>query len=88
MAIEYKILYQDIVVREHIPSLPKAFKASIKKAIETRLMVDPVLFGKPLQYSLKGHRRLRVGDYRIIYRIENMTVIIIAIKNRKDIYDA
>ncbi|MES2504791.1 MAG: type II toxin-antitoxin system RelE/ParE family toxin [Myxococcota bacterium] len=45
--------------------------------------------GKPLRYSLKGHRRLRVGDYRVVYRIEpqNQTVVIIAIKHRKDIYE-
>ena len=44
--------------------------------------------GKPLRYSFKGHRRLRVGDYRIIFRV-NLTqriVTIVAIKHRKDIY--
>ena len=61
-------------------------KISNKKAIEERLMVDPITFGKPLRYSLKGHRRLRVSDYRVVYRIENKSVIIIAIKHRKDIY--
>jgi mRNA interferase RelE/StbE len=50
-------------------------------------MIDPVGFGKPLRYSLKGHRRLRVGDYRIVYRIENNNVLIVAIKHRKDIYN-
>lgn len=52
-------------------------------------MVDPIGFGKPLRYSLKGHRRLRVSDYRIVYRIEPeiKTVIIVAIKHRKDIYE-
>ncbi|GAA5252034.1 type II toxin-antitoxin system RelE family toxin [Candidatus Rickettsia kedanie] len=51
-------------------------------------MFDPIAFGKPLRYSLKGHRILRVSDYRIIYRIEQetSTVIIIAIKHRKAIY--
>ncbi len=52
-------------------------------------MVDPIGFGKPLQYSLKGHRRLRVGNYRVVYRIEvtTNTVIVIAIKHHKDIYN-
>ena len=59
----------------------------IKTAIEERLMVDPIGFGKPLRYSLKGHRRLRVGDYRVVYRIEKKTVVIIAIKHRKDVYE-
>lgn len=85
----YKIEYLDVVVKNDIPALPKTIKASIKKTIEERLMQDPVGFGKPLRYSLKGHRRLRVGDYRIVYRIStgNNTVVIIAIKHRKDVYE-
>ena len=52
-------------------------------------MTDPVAFGKPLRYSFKGHRRLRVSDYRIVYRIDSnsKTVIIVAIKHRKDVYE-
>lgn len=86
MEINYQILYQDHVIKSHIPALSTKVKSLIKDAIEERLMVDPIAFGKPLRYSLKGHRRLRVSDYRVIYRIENKTVIIIAIKHRKDIY--
>jgi mRNA interferase RelE/StbE len=90
MEVKYQVIYIEEVTRKHIPALSSDAKALIKRAIEERLMVDPVRFGKPLRYSLKGHRRLRVGDYRIIYRIksENRTVLIIAIKHRKDIYDA
>lgn len=85
----YKIEYIDVVVKNDIPALPKTIKATIRKAVEERLMHDPIGFGKPLRYSLKGHRRLRVGDYRIIYRIEasRNVVVIIAIKHRKDIYE-
>jgi mRNA interferase RelE/StbE len=84
---QYHIEYLASVVQEDIPNLPKTTKISIKKAIEERLMADPISFGKPLRYSLKGHRRLRVGDYRIVYRVEKQIVIIIAIKHRKDVYD-
>ncbi len=85
----YQIEYLGSVVEEDIPTLPKGIKSTIKKAIEERLTVDPLGFGKPLRYSLKGHRRLRVSDYRIVYRIdaENNIVIIVAIKHRKNIYE-
>lgn len=86
MEIKYQIIYQEEVLKRHIPTLSSKVKSLIKTAIEERLMVDPIAFGKPLRYSLKGHRRLRVSDYRVVYRIENDTVIIIAIKHRKDIY--
>ena len=84
---KYTIKYLDIVVKEDIPNLESTIKTMIKKAIEERLTIDPIGFGKPLRYSLKGHRRLRVSDYRIVYRIDKDTVIIVAIKHRKDIYD-
>lgn len=89
MEIKYRIYYQEEVIRKHIPDLSDSAKFLIKRAIEERLMIDPIGLGKPLRYSLKGHRRLRVSDYRIVYRIDDQTktVCIIAIKHRKDVYD-
>lgn len=86
----YSIDYLRQVVHEDIPLLPKKIKEGIRRAIETRLTVDPIGFGKPLQYSLKGHRRLRVGHYRIIYKIDatDRVVTIIAIKHRKCVYQS
>lgn len=77
----YQIDYIQDVVERDIPSLSSTARIMIKKAIEERLSVDPIGFGKPLRYSLKGHRRLRVSDYRIVYRIEaaHKKVIIVAI---------
>lgn len=84
----YTIFYHADVLKKDIPNLPKTMKIRIKQAIETRLVIDPVGFGKPLRYSLAGHRRLRVGDYRIVFKIisEKQEVVIIAIKHRKKIY--
>ena len=84
----YTIAYLQSVVKDDIKALPKTIKIAVKKAVETRLAIDPVGFGKPLRYSLKGHRRLRVGDYRIVYRIEvvKKRVVIVAIKHRKSVY--
>lgn len=89
MEVKYKIVYLEDVIVRHIPLLSASSKDLIKRAIEERLTVDPVGFGKPLRYSLKGHRRLRVSNYRVVYRIEpqNNSVIIVAIKHRKNVYD-
>ena len=84
----YTISYDADVVKYDIPQLPLVIRETIKRAIEERLMVDPIGFGKPLRYSLKGCRRLRVGDYRIVYVIEIPSkVVILAIKHRKDVYE-
>ena len=82
----YSIEYLQTVVTEDIPKLGSA-KSRIRKAIENKLTRNPVEFGKPLRYSLKGCRRLRVGDFRVIYKIEKLTVVIVKIGHRKEIYD-
>ncbi len=85
----FEVEYLSAVVEKDIPALPKTMRQRIRAAIETRLMTDPVGFGKPLQHSLKGHRRLRVGDYRVVFRLnaEKRLVTIVAIAHRKDIYE-
>lgn len=86
----FTIEYLPTVTDQDIPALPSTMRLRIKKAIEERLETDPIAFGKPLQRSLKGHRRLRVGDYRVVYRIDHKmwTVVIVIIKHRKEVYDS
>ena len=88
MEVSFTVIYLEEVIKKHIPALPSNAKILIKKAIEDRLMINPIALGKPLRYSLKGHRRIRVGDYRVVYRIEaeTQTVVVVAIKHRKDVY--
>jgi len=54
-----------------------------------KLTVDPVTFSKALSGSLRNFRSMRVGSYRIIFSVEEeiITVHVIAIGNREDIYD-
>ncbi|OIO51300.1 type II toxin-antitoxin system RelE/ParE family toxin [Candidatus Kaiserbacteria bacterium CG_4_9_14_3_um_filter_50_16] len=58
----------------------------ISVAIETKLSVDPVRFGKPLGYSLRYVRTLRIGDWRVLYQISRTTVIILTIRHRREGY--
>lgn len=83
------IIEYDVDLEEKIRELPKSVREMIRNAIEKKLMVDPITFGKPLRYSLKGYRRLRVGDYRVIYRIieDKVLVMIVNIDHRKDVYE-
>lgn len=84
--MKYVLIYHS-EVKEDIRNIPANIKTRIRKAIEARLQVDPIQYGQPLRQSLKGHRKLRVGDWRVIYRIEGSTVIILMIGNRKDVYN-
>ena len=49
---------------------------------------NPRQFGQALQGPLKGFWRYRVGDYRIVCRIEDdrLVVLVVAVGHRKDVY--
>ncbi|MFA5842143.1 MAG: type II toxin-antitoxin system RelE/ParE family toxin [Candidatus Gracilibacteria bacterium] len=82
----FKIQYAEAVVREDIPKLSKMMKVRIREAIEEKLTTHPEQFGKPLRRSLRGYRKLRVGDYRVIFRIEGFYVKIFRIQHRSVVY--
>lgn len=70
--------------KKFIDKLPKNEKMRIVSAIEK--LPD----GEDIK-ALRGHRdilRLRVGDYRILYTINNdkLVIIVVDIGNRGDIY--
>jgi mRNA interferase RelE/StbE len=44
---------------------------------------------KPLKGSFAGYLRFRVGDYRVVYRVEEpkRRVVVVDIAHRKDVYE-
>ena len=86
MKTVYTVKYHADVVSDDIPQLPKTAKERIKTAIEQRLMTAPLAYGKPLRRNLHGLMKLRVGDYRVIYSVAALEVIVMRIGHRKDVY--
>jgi mRNA interferase RelE/StbE len=82
----FSITYHPEVKTSDLPKLDAREKSRIKKAIEQRLMLAPERYGSPLQRTLKGYWKLRVGDYRIVFRIRGSVVHILAIIHRKEVY--
>ena len=82
----YKILYVDEVVNVDLPNILEPWKSEIKQAMEKKLMTRPEVYSRPLRRSLKGYRKLRVGGYRIILRIEDNQVKIFVIQHRSTTY--
>lgn len=66
--------------------LSLADKRRIVAAIDQRLTVDPAAYGKPLGGSFAGLRRIRVGDYRVVFRVKRRIVIVLAASHRKTVY--
>ena len=83
----FALLYHPQVVEEDLSSLPQNIHRRIARAIETRLVETPEQHGAPLRKTLKGYWKLRVGDYRVVYKIAGAEVWILGIIHRKQIYD-
>lgn len=84
--MNFEIRYHEFVKKYDIPRLSQKLKRQIQKAIEEKLGTHPEQFGKPLRRSLKGYRRLRVGDHRVIFRIDGNVVKIFIIQPRSVVY--
>ena len=87
MALDFQIFYHTKVVKEDILQLSSLWRNKIKLAIDEKLTIGPNIYGKPLRRSLKGYRKLRVGDYRVVYRIDGDRVFVLAIMHRSVVYE-
>ncbi len=85
--MNYTILYSTLLNQKDVEHFSKKDLRTIKKSIEEKLTTHPEVFGKPLRFSFKGHRTLRVGDYRIIFRIDGSRVKILVIAHRSIVYE-
>lgn len=86
LRLAYIVKYHPAVKSEDIPKLESNIKERVKKIIETRVVVAPERYGKPLRGTLKGYWKLRVENYRIVFKPEGNEIIILGIRHRKDIY--
>ncbi len=82
----YQLIYHPKIKTVDIPKLSETARRQIKLVIEQRLIHSPEKFGLPLRRSLKGYRKLRVGDYRVVYAVEDNMIRVLIIGHRKDVY--
>jgi mRNA interferase RelE/StbE len=69
-----------LVWEEDFPRLDPQARRQITKAIRAKLTTHPTEFGAPLSGPLSGYWRLRVGAYRVIYRMERHRLVVLVVK--------
>lgn len=82
----FELRYHPDVKEIDIPALNEKLRKRIKNAIEARLITAPHEYGEPLRKTLKGYWKLRVGDYRVVFKIVNNEIWIFGIIHRKEVY--
>ena len=83
----FTLRYHPAVGEADVPEIPRNLRRRIAGAIESRLTLQPHQYGAPLRKTLKGYWKLRVGDYRVVYKIDEDDVLILAIRHRKTVYE-
>ena len=87
--MKYQVEYLPQVYKT-LEKMDKFTKCIIIEWIEKNLVgtENPRLFGKPLSANRAGQWRYRIGDYRVIAKIEDdrLIILVIAIGHRREIY--
>jgi len=73
-------------VEDDLESVGPSAARRIMKAIDTKLTKSPLQFGAPLLGNLANFRKLRIGDYRVVYQTDEgkIVVFVLAVGSRRD----
>ena len=79
----YALRYHPRGAEEDLPEIPTNLRQRLARSIERRLTTAHGHYGLPLKGSLKRFWKLRVGDYRVVFKIAASEVWILTILHRK-----
>jgi len=87
----YRIVLDDLVLERDLKPMDPCDRERILRAIRKKLTEAPGDFGSPLAGGLKGFWKLRVGAYRVIYRIlekeKLVDVVLVGFRRNEEAYD-
>jgi mRNA interferase RelE/StbE len=71
--------------REQLRALPKSLRRNIGQRLDA---LQSGLAGDVKKLTAREHKyRLRVGNYRILFRLEGASIFVYAVKHRKEAYE-
>jgi len=82
----FQIHYHEKVIKNDIPKLSSVYKKRMQSAIANKLTLRPDVYGMPMRWPLNKYRKLRVGDYRVVFALRNKKVLILKIQHRSLVY--
>jgi mRNA interferase RelE/StbE len=83
--MNYSVRIKRSAVRE-LARVPAPDRHRIVRAIDG--LAGQPRMGSALKGDLRGLRRIRVGDYRIVYEVrdDDLVVLVVRVRHRQDIY--
>jgi len=71
---------------KQLKKLPKKIQKRIINKLDYFCKSEPLKFAQTLTDWRIGSYRFRIGNYRVIFDLEGKTIIILALGDRKEIY--
>ncbi|WP_116247741.1 type II toxin-antitoxin system RelE/ParE family toxin [Nocardiopsis sp. FIRDI 009] len=77
-----------VEAQAELQKIPRDQAMSILRKL-AELETDPFAFGTKALTGIPGHRRLRVGDYRVIYTVDQgrLVIVVVHVDHRSTVYD-
>jgi mRNA interferase RelE/StbE len=82
--VKYRLVYTHRAIRD-IDALELKVKQRIGKTL-LRYESDPLKYAEPLKQSELGSYRFRIGDYRVIFDLEGVQIVVLRVGHRREIY--
>lgn len=86
----YEVIYSENAIKDLKKIEKKIAQRIIKKIVFFSEQKNIFNFSKPLKNLGEGRHRLRIGDYRAIFKIDKngeiQILMILNIKHRKEVY--
>ena len=87
--MKWKVLYHPEVM-EDLEAVGPSAARRIMRSIDDKLTRAPLQFGSGLTGNLASFRKLRIGDYRVVYRVRESDVIVFVLtvgpRRDKEVY--
>lgn len=83
--MKWEIVYHKEVEND-LKSVGPSSARRIINTINKKLTCEPEKFGHPLSHQLKDFRKLRIGDFRVVYQVlqKRVIVFVLAVGPRRD----
>ena len=75
----YRVIIDELVLKKDFKRIDLQDQRKIIRAIRNKLTANPKEHGEPLRGELKGFWKLRVGQFRVIYEIQENQVLVYVI---------
>ena len=82
----WQVKIHRLVLKEDFKKFSPKQRQHILAVLKKKLSLAPEVYGKPLSGKFSGYWRLRIEDFRVIYRIvkDKIQVLVIKVGIRRD----